>query len=43
MILLHSTDIEKARANIQTSNRDDSQSSEKNQSDNDMDLNAEGK
>ena len=39
MILLHSTGIEKTRANIHKNNRDDYQSYEKNG----MDLNAEGK
>ena len=43
MILLHSTGIEKTRANTHINDRDDCQSSEKNQSDNDKDLNAEGK
>ena len=43
MILLHSTGVEKTRANININNRDDCQSSEKNQSDNYKDLNAEGK
>ena len=43
MILLHFTGIEKTRANTHINDRDDCQSSEKNQSDNDKNLNAEGK
>ena len=43
IILLHSTGTEKTRANIHINNRDDCQSSENYQSDNDKDLNAEGK
>ena len=43
MILLHSTGIQKTRANIHINDRDDCQNTEKNQSDNDKHLNAEGK
>ena len=43
MILLHFTGVEKTRANIHTNDRDDCQSTENNQTDNNLDLNAEGK
>ena len=43
MILLHSTDIEKTRANIHINDRDNCQNSKNNQSVNGKDLNAKGK
>ena len=43
MILLYSTGTEKTRASIHLNDKDDCRSLENNQSDNDKDLNAEGK